>query len=155
MQMQEVSTSGKITLFIPKDHFYAGKSVSTEVYTSRESGFLTLIIEQPFKSTQGQGYFEWQVTINGRCYAKCDGAISNAPTTVNIWHLPQAAIVELSLHAQRNSPRSSWEEASRIAVREVRFSPREYTGKSWPKITSDNPLLLALEVNAHTAVAPR
>lgn len=89
---------------------------------------------------RGQGYFEWQVTINGRCHLKCDGAVSSTPTAVTIWNVRKGSTIELVLRAHRDSPRLAWENASRIAARDIHFRRGEANGNKLTKVTSDNRL---------------
>lgn len=132
------------TLFIPRNQFYAGHNIGTVIFSSLKSGDLTFVVEPSFRSRKGQGYFEWQITINGKCYLKCDGAATNAPTTVKICELPPVARVEVVLHVHRDSPRASWEAASRINVKELRFLPSALSPKGQITVSTNNRQVIAL-----------
>lgn len=118
-------------LYIPAQEFTKDTAVRKEINLAQGNGTLTFCVSTDYFRTQGRNHWEYQIVVDGQIQLIWDGAIQGRDVHVAIDNVgPETKIQLTAVALQNQAGKSSWEKASRTALKNFTLWPRGLGGAS-------------------------
>ncbi len=134
------------SLYVPAEHFRAGHVAEIQIDYKPDAGSypidLQLSVENTYENSRATSHMEFVVEVDGAETLSHDLSTRPEPFGITMTALPAGTCVKIRIRALRDTPRDSWEKASRTGLQIV---ARVAQGQE-RKILTDNPFAKILPV---------